>query len=195
VIRRHIMIVRSLQLTPLCIGVIRRRPVLMAAAVIGFLNVEEASLRAEVLAQAGNAAAIDMGGLLEPRRLPPEEISGRGIKLRADLDKVLNGLLDGGKADRANDFTPVFQPYIPAGMAIEDAEDILRAAGFTEPLRLGANEEQDRNKERAKYVVVAEIPQFSRRVFGSVEAYLTLVPESVAASAGRRRRMIYYGHP
>ena len=176
------------------IGLVQRL-IMIAATAIGLFGVDTASLRAEVLAQAGNAAAIDMGGLLEPRRLPSEEISGRGIKLRADLDKVLNGLLDGGKAGRANDFTPVFQPYIPAGMAVEDAEDILRAAGFTEPPRFGANEEQDRNKERAKYVVVAEIPQFSRRVFGSVEAYLTLGPETVAANAGRRRRMIYYGHP
>ncbi len=176
------------------VGLVQRR-IMIAATAIGLFSVDTTSLRAEVLAQAGNAAAIDMGGLLEPRRLPSEEISGRGIKLRADLDRVLNGLLDDGKAGRANDFTPVFQPYIPAGMAVEDAEDILRAAGFTEPPRLGANEEQDRNKERAKYVVVAEIPQFSRRVFGSVEAYLTLRPETVAANAGRRRRMIYYGHP
>jgi hypothetical protein len=104
-------------------------------------------------------------------------------------------LLDSGKAGHASDFAPVFQPYIPPGMAVEDAEDILRAAGFTEPPRAGLNEEQDRTKERDKYVVVAEIPQFSRRVFGNVEAFMMPLPDSLSANAGRRRRMIYYGHP
>ena len=165
---------------------------MIAAAAIGLFAVGTASLRAEVLGQAGGAPALDLGELQKPKRLAPEETKVRGSKLRADLDKVFKGLLDSGKAGLASDFTPVFQPYIPAGMAVEDAEDILRAAGFTEPPRPG--EEQDRTRE-GRYVVVAEIPQFSRRVFGNVEAFMTLTPESIAANAGRRRRMVYYGHP
>jgi len=187
------MMIRNLQLTDY-IGIIQRRLVLMAAAVIGLVSVEMASLRAEVLAQAGSAPALELGELQEPKRLPPEEIRVRGIKLRAALDKVFNGLLDSAKAGHASDFTPVFQPYIPAGMAVEDAEDILRAAGFTEPPRPSASEEPDRTRERDKYVVVAEIPQFSRRVFGNVEAYMMPITESLSANAGRRRRMICYGH-
>jgi hypothetical protein len=136
-----------------------------------------------------------LGELQEPKRLPPEEIRVRGIKLRADLDKVFKGLLDSGKAGHANDFTAVFQPYIPPGMAVEDAEEVLRAAGFVEPQRPGASEQTAGNGATDRYVIVAEIPQFSRRVFGNVEAFVTLLPESLAANAGRRRRMVYYGHP
>jgi hypothetical protein len=176
------------------IGLIQGRLLLVAAAAIGLFGVETARLCAEVLAQAGRAPALDLGELQEPKRLAFEEIKVRGIKLRADLDKVFNGLLDSGKVGQAGDFTPVFQPYIPAGMAVEDAEDILRAAGFTEPPRPGAGEEQDRTR-RDRYVVVAEIPQFSRRVFGNVEAFIMPLPESLAVNAGRRRRMVYYGHP
>ncbi len=178
-----------------CIGLIRGRPVLIAAALIALLGVDTASVGAEVSGQAGNAPALDLGELQQPKRLAPEEISTRGIRLRADVDKVLNRLSDSGTAAHANDFTAVFRPYIPPGMAVEDAEDILRAAGFTEPPRPGANDEQVRDKERAKFVIVAEIPQFSRRVFGNVEALIMPVSETLAANAGRRRRMIYYGHP
>ena len=170
------------------IGLIHRPLVSMVAAAIALFAADSAGLRAEVLGQSGGATTIELGELQEPKRLPPEEIRDRGIKLRAELDKALDRLLD----KTAGDVTAVVLPYIPSGLAVEDAVNILRAAGFTDPSSSGASEEQDRNGQRDRYAVVAEIPQFSRRVFGPVEAHVMLRPESLAASAGRRRRMIYY---
>ena len=111
----------------------------------------------------------------EQKRLSPDEINDRALKIRTELDKAFNVLLYGGKADHADKVTAIFAPYISAGMAFEDAEKILRAVGFTEPTMPGAGEE-DRSGEKDRYAVVAEIPRFSQRVFGSVEAYVTPLP-------------------
>jgi hypothetical protein len=163
----------------------KRRALLVAVAVAaGF---DSASLRAEVLRPAGSASAI--GELNEPKKLPPEEIEIRGRKLRAELDKALDKVPDIGAA---GDLTAIILPYIPSGLAFEDAEGILRAAGFIEPSRPGTGKERDRDREKVRYAVVVDIPQFSRRVFGHIETYALLDPEGLAASVGRRSRMIYY---
>ena len=120
------------------------------------------------------------GGGVQPEsgRLSPGEISERGIRLRAELDKAFDALLDSGKANPANDLTTIVLPYIQAGMAFDDAENILRAAGFVVGPRPGPHEEQDPSRPKDWYAVVSTIRQFSRRVFGgSVEAYITLFPE------------------
>lgn len=129
---------------------------------------------------AAAAAAEQSGGGVRPEsgRLSPGEISERGIRLRAELDKAFDALLDSGKANPANDLTTIVLPYIQAGMAFDDAENILRAAGFVVGPRPGPYEEQDPSRPKDWYAVVSTIRQFSRRVFGgSVEAYITLFPE------------------
>jgi hypothetical protein len=175
------------------IGLFQNGTVLIAAA-IGIFGPGLVSLRAEVSGQAGTGITIEMG---EPKRLSPQEIRDRGISFRAELDKAFDALPDSGKAGHANEFTAIAAPYISAGMTLEDAEAILRAAGFAEPPRPRAREEQDRNKETDWYVVVAEIPQFSGRVFGNIETYVMLLPpeQGLAEFAGRRHRLMFYPRP
>ena len=172
------------------IGRFRSRVILIAMA-LGIFGLEPACLRAQILAQAATGNTIEM---VEPKRLAPPEIRDRGTRFRTELDKAFNALGDSGKAGHANEFTAIAVPYISAGMALEDAEGILRAAGFTEPPPPRAREDRDRTDW---YAVVAEIPQFAGRVFGPVDVFVMLLPpeQGLAEFAGRRHRMMYYPRP
>lgn len=163
---------------------------LVLIAAIGTFGLVLTSLHAEVKTQAGTAAAI---GMDEAKRLSAAEARDRGSKLRAELDIAFKALPDGGKAGHVSELTAIALPYISAGTALEDAEAILRAAGFAEPPRPGARKEQDRDR----YAVVAEIPQFSGRVFGNVEVYVILLSpeEGLAEFVGRRHRLLYDPRP
>ena len=160
------------------------------AAATGMLAPDPASLRGEALAQAGTQITIEMG---KAKGLSPQDIHDRGSRLRADLDKAFDALEVGAKAGHADEFTAIVHPYISAGMTLEDAVAILSAAGFSAPPAPRARDGQDRNSATERYAIVAEIPQFSGRVFGSVEAYVMLLaPEqSPAEFVGRRHRMVY----
>lgn len=163
-------------------------------AAIGTFALGMTNLQAEVKTQAGTAAGI---GIDEPKRLPPGEISDRGVSFRGKLDKAFNALPDSDKAGHANEFTALAIPYIYAGMALDDADSILKAAGFTEPPRPRTGEEQDESSRTDWYAVVAEVPQFAGRVFGPVDVFVMLLPpqQGLAEFAGRRHRMMYYPRP
>ena len=174
------------------IGLFQNRMAMIAAA-IGIFGPGLVSLRAEVLGQAGTGITIEMG---EPKRLSPQEIRDRGLSFRAELDKTFDALR-GEKAGHANEFTALAVPYISAGMALEDADSILKAAGFTEPPSPRSREEQDGSRRTDWYAVVAEVPQFAGRVFGPVDVFVMLLPpeQGLAEFAGRRHRMMYYPRP
>lgn len=166
---------------------------LAAITAIGIFVPEHTGLSAEAVGQGGRGITLDMGRAKGPS---PQEIHDRGIMLRAELDKAFNSLPGSGKAGHADEFTAIVLPYISAGMALEDAVDILTAAGFTAP-GSGAREAQNSNRGTEQYAVVAEIPQFSGRVFGNVETYvMPLVPaRGLAEYVGRRHRMMYDASP
>ncbi len=160
------------------------------AALFGIYVSDLTFLRAEVLAQAATGMTIEMG---QAKGLSAEEIRDRGNKLRADLDKAFNTLQESEKAGHADELTAIVHPYISAGMALEDAVGILSAAGFSAPPRAGGGEQQDRDGGKDRYAVVAEIPQFSGRVFGNVEVFVMLLRpgQGLAEYIGRRHRMMY----
>lgn len=166
---------------------------ILITTAIAIFGLEPTLLCAEVLAQAGTGNTIKM---VEPKRLPPQEISNRGIRFRAELDKAFDALGDSDKAGHANALTAIAAPYISAGMALEDADSILSAAGFSAPPRPSAREAKDRNRTDW-YAIVAEVPQFAGRVFGPVDVFVTLLPpeQGLEEFAGRRHRMMYYPRP
>lgn len=170
------------------------RKMVLTAAASGIFNSDPTCLHAEVLKKAGTGITIDLG---EAKRLAPEEVRDRGMRLRAALDKAYNGLQDTGKAGHANEFSAIILPYISAGMALEDADGILSAAGFIAPPRPSTREEHDRSQRMGWCAVVAEIPQFAGRVFGPVDVFVMLLPpeQRLAEYAGRRHRMMYYPRP
>jgi hypothetical protein len=161
-----------------------RRGLLLSVATIGIFGFDFNGLGAGVSAQTGAGVTLETG---QAPRLSPGEVSDRGKRLRADLDKAFNALPDGGRAGHADEFTALVRPYIAAGTALEDAVGILGAAGFTEPTRSGTE----------RYAVVAEIPQFSGRVFGNVDAFVMLVSpaQGLAEYVGRRHRLMYHPDP
>lgn len=167
--------------------------VILIATVIAIFGLEPTRLRAEILAQAGAGNTIEM---VAPKRLSPQEISDRGARFRAELDKAFNALGNIDKAGHANEFTAIAVPYISAGMALEDADSILSAAGFSAPPRPSAREAKDRNRTDW-YAVVAEVPQFAGRVFGPVDVFVMQLPpeQGLEEFAGRRHRMMYYPRP
>ena len=175
------------------IGRFRSGKVLIAAA-IGIYGPGHAGLGAGVLAQAGTGNTIEM---MAPKRLAPQEVWDRGTKFRAELDKAFNALPSSEKAGHANEFTALAVPCIYAGMALDDADSILKAAGFTEPPIPRTREDQDGSRRTDWYAVVAEVPQFAGRVFGPVDVFVMLLPpeQGLAEFAGRRHRMMYYPHP
>ncbi len=166
---------------------------LVLAAAAGIFGAGLPSLHSEVLGQAEKAPTIEM---VSPKGLSLQEIRDRGTRFRAELDQAFKALGDSEKAGHANELTAIAAPYISAGLPVEDAETILKAAGFAEPPSPRARAEQDRTR-MDWYAVVAEIPQFAGRVFGPVDVFVMLLPpeQGLAEFAGRRHRMMYYAHP
>lgn len=65
---------------------------------------------------------------------PPSIFEQTGKRLRADIESAYRELRRQDQLDM--DITNVIQEYLPAGIPFNDAEGILRAAGFTVSPRL-----------------------------------------------------------
>lgn len=111
-------------------------------------------------------------------KMSAKDLEERGTKPRAELETIFERLLNSGKLNRQIDITSSIAPYISGGMTFEESESILRAAGFTVYPHPDARKAQDPNRARDWYSVYAEIPNFSRRIFGSVTVAVSLLPES-----------------
>ncbi|MGA7750379.1 MAG: hypothetical protein WCA63_09545, partial [Gallionella sp.] len=74
----------------------------------------------------------------ENARMNSSELETRGKQLRASMDVRYKELIAAGGALNSReiifqsvDLTDLFTPYIPIGMSFDDAEVVLRAAGFS----------------------------------------------------------------
>jgi hypothetical protein len=132
-----------------------------------------------MVAEPGNTLVVRTGEPDDATKICPTELETRGTKLRAELERVFAELLDSGKSlNRENDISASVVPYISAGMTFAESECVLRAAGFDVSPHTTAREERDPNGPGDRYAVLASIRNFSRRVLGSVEIYVTLYPKS-----------------
>jgi len=130
-------------------------------------------------ARSSTIPILEAGEPKDTKKLSPDDLKERGIKLRAELENIFKKLLASGKPlNRKIDITSSIAAYIPVGMTFDESERILRAAGFEVYPRPGAREAQDPNRTRDWYAVYAEKPNFSRRVLGSVTVAVSLFPES-----------------
>jgi hypothetical protein len=120
----------------------------------------------------------------EPRdtkKMSPGDLEKRGIELRAALEKTFDKMLRSGKAlNRETDISEAVVPYVSAGMTFEEAERILKAAGFSvSPHPDAAREAKNPNRPMGWEAVYAEIPDFSWRVvLGNVSVNVSLYPEA-----------------
>jgi hypothetical protein len=118
-------------------------------------------------------------GQIGMRKMSPEEIERRGKELRAALHQTYEELVASEKVSGLEtDISGYIAPYIFAGITFDDAESILRAAGFSLNPRPPDNQAKNPNKAKDWYAVLARISPFVQRVIGKVSVYVTLFPKS-----------------
>jgi hypothetical protein len=108
-----------------------------------------------------------------------EDPEQRGRELRTDLEEtykdfVCTRRLSGGKAD----ITDSVLRYIPIGIDFDEAEAILRGAGFTVGPRPDVNLPPNPNGTKDWHGVLARISSFAHRFPTKVGAYVMLLPKS-----------------
>jgi hypothetical protein len=116
----------------------------------------------------------------EREGLPTDEIERRGRELRKAFDKRYDSLPRPLKLDRFGgvDASDVIQNYIRPGMAFDDAEAILRSAGFSVRARPNEIEAANINRPRDWFAVNANISFFRKSLFRRVDLSATLLPRS-----------------
>lgn len=106
-----------------------------------------------------------------------ESLEQRGKQLRAALELAYKKKVDAKtlSADPrvGNDVTDVVVRYIPIGTSFDDAESILRSAGFRVDPRPNVKVEGNRS---GRYDVVGAIVPFVQKFLSSVNLYVHLSP-------------------
>ena len=101
-------------------------------------------------------ALVPWASLASPR----QDLDVLGKKFRVEIDKAYQKVPKSGSTqeiDKAGDITWLAVRYIPLGSSFDDAEVILRAAGFAVGARPGPNQPGNRPH---RYDVVARIEQY-----------------------------------
>lgn len=102
-------------------------------------------------------------------------LEAQGKRLRADIDKVYQELKSKKQLKDVslggNDITDVIQRYLPAGMSFDDAEAILRSAGFTVDHR-----PRPKHNHPQWYYVTANIKPYDSGFLWSVSVWVALEP-------------------
>ncbi|NIF39486.1 hypothetical protein F3J14_00910 [Burkholderia sp. Tr-862] len=120
-------------------------------------------------------ALIPWASLASPR----QDLEIRGKRFRTEIDKAYQKLPKSGptqEIEEAGDITWLAVRYIPVGSSFDDAEVILRAAGFSVRPRPGPNQP---GKLPHRYDVVARIEQYRTTLFFSrTDVYVLLSPKA-----------------
>jgi hypothetical protein len=112
-------------------------------------------------------------------KMSPEEIERRGKELRAALQQTYGELVAARKmSGLETDITRFVTPYVSVGMTFEEAESILKAAGFTINPHPTADKARDPNRGKDWHAVLASIPSFVHEFMRKVSVYVTLLPKS-----------------
>jgi hypothetical protein len=124
----------------------------------------------------GDIATVDRTGM---SKMSPDQIEKRGKELRAALQQTYEELVASRKmSGLETDITQYVKPYIYAGMMFDEAESILKAAGFHIDPRPAADRANDPNSPKDWYAVLASISPFVQRFMGKVSADVMLLPRS-----------------
>lgn len=104
------------------------------------------------------------------------ELKQRGKQLRLVIDQTYKKLSDTKELRvGANDITVVVVKYIPVGTSFNDAEQILRSAGFTVTPRPSGSVIGNRPD---RYDVVGEIVPFVQKFLSRISIYISLSPKT-----------------
>ncbi len=103
----------------------------------------------------------------------------RGHALKSELWKLYNELKTARKLGPVStDITERVLPYVAPGISFQEAETILRAAGFKMPPYPKPQRASDPNRPRDWYAVVAWISPFAESFPFKVSVSVTLQPKS-----------------
>lgn len=109
----------------------------------------------------------------------PESLEERGKQLRVAIDQAYEKLPHHHFKKGEGDITPVVEQFIPVGTSFDDAEEILRAAGFKVGKRPGPNPSPAPFGDFPyKYDVTAVIDPYESFFGGSIGLSVFLSPES-----------------
>lgn len=115
----------------------------------------------------------------EKSAVATESLEQRGKQLRIELEQAYKKMVDAGTLSTdprvSNDVTDVVIRYIPVGMSFDDAESILRSAGFRVDSRPSANQPRT---GRDRHDVVGAIAPFDQKFLGGADLYVHLSPAS-----------------
>jgi hypothetical protein len=113
------------------------------------------------------------------RKMSPDEIERRGKELRAALQQTYEEIVASAKpSGLQTDITRSVTPYVSAGMTFEEAESILKVAGFEINPHPTADKAKDPNRAKDWYAVLASISSFIQGFMRKVSVYVTLFPKS-----------------
>lgn len=85
-------------------------------------------------------------------------------QLRLEIDEAYKRIIDAGTLKPKNDITEIVLRYIPIGTSFDDAEQVLRSAGFKVGPRPGTSAP---GTFPWRYDVTASIDPYSRKAFPS----------------------------
>jgi len=114
----------------------------------------------------------------ENGQMTSDDLDRRGKQLRAEIELVYKELKSATKlvvGYRGNDIREIVLKYVPIGTSFDDAETILRFAGFTVYPRPEANATGDRPD---KYDVSAFIDSFDHGFAYNVQVIVLLKPKA-----------------
>jgi hypothetical protein len=97
----------------------------------------------------------------EPGKMNSKDLEQRGRELRVQLEKTYDELVASRRLSGAStDITESVRRYFSGDMSFDEAEAILRAAGFSVEARPDVNAPQNPNRSIDWYAVLAKIPHF-----------------------------------
>lgn len=109
---------------------------------------------------------------------PPQDLEILGKRLRIEIDEAYQKLPKSGSTqeiEKAGNITWLAVRYIPLGSSFDDAEVILRSAGFSVGPRPGPNQPGNRPD---RYDVVALIDGYRSNLVSRTNVYVFLSPKA-----------------
>src|SRR2546426_8955768 len=114
----------------------------------------------------------------ENGQMTSDNLEQRGKQLRTEIELVYKQLKSGKKLQvgiKGNDIGEIVKKYVPIGTSFDDAENILRFAGFTVHPRPAADAAGNRPD---KYLVYATIDSLDKGFIWKVEVIVSLSPKA-----------------
>jgi hypothetical protein len=106
-----------------------------------------------------------------------EELEMRGQALRVAVQSIYRRLISSGEMREGLEVTDTVLPYLPTGISFDEAEAVLRNAGFVVERRPNVNGPQRPNRARDWYAVISHLSLPAPSFGVKIALYILLLPE------------------